>query len=230
MGTPMGIAAGLLAGLVGAAAWAAIAYYANLEIGYLAWGIGGLVGFATASGAGKSGPVLGGIAVLITIASICGGKYATVETGIQSSLTEIQADFEKQLAEGFTDEILVSCLADGLVTQETANGNSVDWPEGVDPSEASEPADYPRVILRDAQAKWDGMDADAHAEYHTEIENSTRKNFEAYLIGATQEARSEGFFATFSMFDLLFFGLGVATAWGIAGSAEDDDVPTTEPI
>lgn len=230
MGTPMGIAAGLLAGLIGAAAWAAIAFYANLEIGYLAWGIGGLVGFAVASGAGKTGPVLGGIAVLITIASICGGKFAVVETEIQSSLTEVYADFEQQLAEGFTDEVLVSFLADGIVTQEESAGKSIDWPKGVDLSEASTPADYPQAIWQNAQKKWDAMDDEGHTEFHAQIESNTRENFEAYIAGVTEEARSEGFFATFSLFDLLFFGLGVVTAWGIAGSAEEDGVPTAEPI
>lgn len=230
MGTPMGIAAGLLAGLIGAAAWAAIAFYANLEIGYLAWGIGGLVGFAVASGAGKTGPALGGIAVLITIASICGGKFAVVETEIQSSLAEVRADFEQQISEGLSDEVLVSYLADDLVAQEKVAGNTIDWPEGVDPSEASEQADYPQAIWRNAQSNWDSMDDAAHSEFETQVVNNTRENYDAYIAELIQEARSEGFLATFSMFDLLFFGLGVVTAWGIAGSAEDDGVPTAEPI
>lgn len=35
-----------VAALVGAAAWGLVAFYAHREIGWLAWGIGALVGFA----------------------------------------------------------------------------------------------------------------------------------------------------------------------------------------
>ncbi|NOZ39633.1 MAG: hypothetical protein GXP24_05340, partial [Planctomycetes bacterium] len=66
---PIQIISGAIAGAVGAAIWAAVAYFANLEIGYIAWGIGGLVGVAVAA-TGKNTTLAGVVAVLITIASL----------------------------------------------------------------------------------------------------------------------------------------------------------------
>ncbi|MEZ6096102.1 MAG: hypothetical protein R3C03_18070 [Pirellulaceae bacterium] len=65
------IFAGLAAGLMGAAIWAAIAYFANVEIGYVAVGIGFLVGFVIAqTGPNGTGPAIG--AVLITVLAFGG--------------------------------------------------------------------------------------------------------------------------------------------------------------
>ena len=41
--TPLALAAGLVAALVGGLVWAGIVLFTNYEIGWVAWGIGGLV-------------------------------------------------------------------------------------------------------------------------------------------------------------------------------------------
>ena len=50
VGIPLALAS--LAALLGAAAWGLLAIYADLQHGFLAWGIGGLVGFAVVKGGG----------------------------------------------------------------------------------------------------------------------------------------------------------------------------------
>lgn len=46
-----GILVGILAGAVCAGIWAAIIHYASMELGILAWAVGGAVGFGVAIGA-----------------------------------------------------------------------------------------------------------------------------------------------------------------------------------
>lgn len=220
MGVPMGIAAGGLAGLVGAALWAAIAYYANMEIGYLAWGIGAAVGFATAAGASARGPILGVIAVVITIVSICGGKLAIVEVGLQEFLAQQRESFESNIAE-MTEETQVSYLADDVVAARAEAGNPVEWPDDVDPSQASTEAEYPVDVWSEAEKQWAGMDESARASHLEAVQSMSRRNFATFSSEVSGEYRLEGFKQTFGMMDLLFFGLAIFTAWGIAGNGDE---------
>lgn len=74
----VGLVLGLVAALVSAVVWAGIAYFANYEIGWLAIGVGFLVGIAVlAGGKGVSAKygVLGGALALF---GILAGKYFTV--------------------------------------------------------------------------------------------------------------------------------------------------------
>lgn len=45
----------VLGGIAGAAIWAAVAFYAHLEAGYVAWGVGILTGLGAAIFADKKG-------------------------------------------------------------------------------------------------------------------------------------------------------------------------------
>lgn len=82
--------AGLGAAAVGASVWAAIAYYADYELGFVAWGIGVAVGFAIARIAGASGMPAQAIAVICALLGIAGGKYAAFYAFIKD---EINAEY-----------------------------------------------------------------------------------------------------------------------------------------
>lgn len=230
MNVSAGAIAGVVAGAIGAAAWAALAYYANVEIGWLAIGIGALVGFATSAGAAiggsstsgdaPSGPFLGGIAVLITIASLCAGKYAIVEIGIQQALAQISAEWNA--SEPMSDELLVSYVADEI--GEDTHGedwfNHYEWPENTEGEQPASEADYPADLWKQAQTKWDAMSPDEQAAYRQSTAEAARAGMEEFTATMANEARQEGFLATFGVMDLLFFGIAVMAAWGIAGSGE----------
>jgi len=67
---------GLIGGALGCGIWTAIAYYAQLEVGYVAWAIGGLAGAGCAMGArGYAGATSGLFACIIALAAIAAGKY-----------------------------------------------------------------------------------------------------------------------------------------------------------
>jgi hypothetical protein len=83
------LGAGALAALVGGLLWALIVAITEYEIGYLAWGIGLLSGFAVMFAArGRKGLPLQVIAVVSSIAGIVIGKYGTFFYWVRESVRE----------------------------------------------------------------------------------------------------------------------------------------------
>ncbi len=202
-----GIGAGVIAGILGAAIWAAVSYYARVEIGYLAWGIGALVGIAVTY-SGSTGPVAGGLAVVITALSLLAGKYMAVEFDIQHALSELDTNV--------SEELVISYLADEICTEREAKGQEINWPTSLDDSEPDSQEDYPADIWKQAENTWSGLSPDEQQERR----DTAEENMQAMLVFFTNQVRQDGFLGSFSAFDLLFFGLGVATAFGIPNQAE----------
>lgn len=75
--TGLALAGGLAGGVVGAALWALISRLTHMEIGYIAWAVGFLVGIGATRGGG-AGPAMGGAAATIALAAIVAGKFVTV--------------------------------------------------------------------------------------------------------------------------------------------------------
>jgi hypothetical protein len=73
------VSIGLVAGAIGAGIWAVIAYFTGFELGWIAWGVGLLVGVGVAIGNKGEGSVPAGVlAAVLAILSVVGGKYAMV--------------------------------------------------------------------------------------------------------------------------------------------------------
>lgn len=60
-----GAIGGTIAGIIGALIWGGIAYSSGYEIGWIAWGIGGLVGFGVLVGVGEEAGLVSGIMALV---------------------------------------------------------------------------------------------------------------------------------------------------------------------
>lgn len=74
----MGLIGGLAAAVIGGVVWAWLTLSTGYEIGFVAWGIGLLCGFAVMQLAGgKTGPAFQVVAVLASILGIAIGKYGT---------------------------------------------------------------------------------------------------------------------------------------------------------
>lgn len=84
-----------IAALVGAAAWGLIAHFANTEFGYLAWGIGALVGFAAVKGGGHGTVTALGAAALAVLA-IGTGKHFAFRAAVDTAADEYVAGIEPQ--------------------------------------------------------------------------------------------------------------------------------------
>jgi len=219
---------GAIAGVAGAALWAAIAYFANVEIGWLAWGIGGAVGFACAQGAGYGSRLIGTTAALITVVALLLGKVATVELLVNQEFGDPQALLEQTIAE-LNDETLTSWLADDVVAGYEERGEKVDWPPGVNPRIASTQVEYPAEIWKIAAQQWDAFSQDQKQAYHDAVERAIRENFTDNFDEARGLIREEGFFNSFSGVDLLFFGLAIYTAFSVGQMHEVEEEAIDEP-
>ncbi len=210
---------GSLAGLLGAAAGAAIAYYANYEIGWLAWGIGLAVGAATVKGAGHGSQTVGVVAVVITVISLVLGKYATVELLMSEINFDPQQMVEESLA-GLNEDALTSYLADEIATAREEAGEEIAWPEEDVEIESVQGA-YPADIWTAAADKYQSFSEQEKQDHRTKVEESIRNNL-ANLEILEDQIRQESFFQSFSAMDLLFFGLAIYTAFSVANSNEFD--------
>jgi len=70
---------GILVGIVAAVGWAVVAYVTHYEIGWVAWGVGALIGLAVAKSAHEPNAVLGPMAAGLAVASLLLGKILILE-------------------------------------------------------------------------------------------------------------------------------------------------------
>jgi len=215
MNTIGGIIGGLIGGLVGALIWAGISAWTGYEIGWIAWGIGGLVGLGCVKGGKGGGVPVAVIAVVITILSLVAGKYAAIEFILAGQVGNKDEFIETAIAELDGEDLVISYLADDIIQERISRGEAVEWPEGSLPDEAAEQADYPPDIWTEAVSEWEHRSADDKAAYREELSEQMRINIDAWY----DEVSMIGFADSFNLMDLIFFGLAVVTAFQIAAKA-----------
>lgn len=206
---------GLVGGVIGAVIWASVAYFTQYEIGWIAWAVGGLVGYGVAwgnRGVDHSSTSAGVLAVGITLLALAAGKYLAV----QASFPGDEELVELLLGEGPDQEYLISVLADEVVRQHEVAGRVVDWPAGVDPAMASTRIEYPPAIWAEAEATWTGMSEGERGDHRAEVVEGARENIRAQLPLIRADIMEGAFLGSFGAMDLLFFGLAIVTAWGLA--------------
>ena len=227
----MPVVGALVAGVIGATVWAAIGFFTGFELGILAWGIGGLVGVGALIGARGDGNLwVGCVAAVIAVGSILGGKYVMVSMFLNDSFTSgiVNAasngldDMELEQADA---SWVQSDMAWTIVEQREADGETIAWPDGIDPYDeegdgAYWPEDFPKDIQDEVLAEWDAL---SPSEQQDRIETQQRiyEEFANNLRDAFGGAMmKEGFIATFGIFDLVWLFFALATAYGI-GAQED---------
>lgn len=211
---PKWVIAGGIGGLLGAAIWAGISYATNYEIGWIAWGIGFVVGVAVRISAGESeeGLAPGLTAAAVAIVSVVAGKYAAYSllvASISSSALAIDIGVNDMIV-GFADEI---------ATERMARGQSVVFTGGKTIETATNQEDYPADIWQQATQRWQSMSpADQQARLGQRREQLQQM---AGMLGSLAPPFSE----TFSLFDALWFFLAAGTAYklGHGNLASDDD-------
>ncbi len=207
---PLALVMALVAGGVGSVVWALVALYANLEIGYLAWGIGGLVGFAAVKFGGR-GVVMGGIAAVISVLSIFGGKFAAIEgeirqmtdrTAHEAYVEEMQVDVEalEALGPDPSDERLAIMMSARGYTDE-------------DPGSVSEEAiENFRESIMPTLVEFDAQGAD----YDKWSENQDEWIRMVYL---GEDGHFGAIKSEMNLIDAIFLLLGLSTAFGLVSKA-----------
>jgi hypothetical protein len=220
------IAGGAIAGTIGALVWAGIALFTGYELGWIAWGIGGLVGFGVLVGsAGEKSSASGVVAVVLAVLTLLGAKYVTVQMLLGDD-TQITEAFVSGLQD---DELVVSYLADDVAAQFADEGRPVNWPAGVDPSQATTRVEYPPDVWAVAQERWNGMSQTEREQFRTELADMVSANVTEAMDVIRGELTQVGFMGSFGPLDLIFFGLAVVTAYKVAaGSAPGQQEEQTE--
>ncbi len=212
---------GVAAGLLGAAVWAAIVYFFQLEIGWLAWGVGLLVGVAVLFGnEGHKTKTAGLLAAIIAALSVVVGKYAAVKAFVADTDSVLAETVEKLDAD---DEFAVSYIADEVAADMEMNGQTLDWPGDTLPMEPTAQMHYPANVWAVAQARWDSMGPGGQEEYKAQVVNNLQENIALFQDMVVMES----FKGSFGGMDLLFFGLAIVTAFQIAGGKTEE--LATEP-
>jgi hypothetical protein len=181
------------AALAGGAIWAAIVGITNFEVGWVAWGIGGLVGLAMRKATSLRNTTIAAIAAGLAILGLLAGKVM-----IQVFVT--RPAFEQALRED--DNAVASVLA---------------W--NMREEKEFEPALQARLdalgendTLPDAL--WEEMTAAANVEAEglTEEErNEMKEHYVSSVLADVGPWQQLGW--GFSLYDLLWFALAISTAW-----------------
>lgn len=212
-----GIIAGVIVGIIGAAAWAAVAFFTGFEIGWIAWGIGAGVGAAIAWGCDTS-KATGVIAVVIALAAIMAGKYLAVEI----SLAKEKDNANQEIAASMNDEeYLISWLADGLIYDMQQNGQTINWPAGVNPDEACKKDHYPHVVWAASEATWNNMNDAEKDEFRVAVKEQAASNINEYA----NSLKAEGFMSSFGPIDIIFFVLAIASAYKLGAGVNKEPRP-----
>jgi hypothetical protein len=214
---PGAVAGGVIAGAIGAAVWAGIAYFTGYEVGWVAWAVGGLVGFGVVLGnSGERSQQAGVLAVVVTVLALLAAKYTTVQL-ILSNDSEIMSALVSGLED---DELVISYLADDVVVEFMSEDKPVNWPVGVDPSQASTEVEYPTDVWAVAQSQWDEWSVAEREEYRSDLEEMVSANIAVAMEDIRSEMAQIGFMGSFGLLDIIFFGLAVVTAYKVAATAQ----------
>ena len=182
------------AAFAGAAAWALAAIFLNIEHGVIAWGIGGLIGFAVVK-AGGHGQMLAVSAAILAVLSIGSGRYAIYRAAVDDVAAQ-QADAE--LFEAYRADAAAWQALGADATAEQVEEFALDHDYDVDSAAEFREFAAPRLEwLASADRtleEWQAFEAGGIAE---------RFGFVDYLK------------ADFHPFDVLFLILGLATAYGM---------------
>lgn len=214
------IVAGIAAGTVGAAVWAAVAFFAGINAVVIAWGIGAIVGFAIAK-TGRTGGLPGVAAVLITIVAIMAGKYGTFEIAMHKVR---QINQEVLAGVDGSDEAVLLAGVHKRARERVDAGDELVWPDGMTIDDAETQEDYPQELWEEVEQEWKAKsDAEREALRQQHVEDV--KESLKMLDGLFDGMKNAMFWGSFGLRDLLFFGLAIYTAWATAGrtQAEESD-------
>ena len=196
---------GFVAGVIGALVWAGIAVVGNVEIGWIAIGIGFLVGIGTSFGSKGGGIAPALIAALITVASIAGGKYFTVKY--------FSMQMDTQMQEFTEDDAIVNLILEGpesdlKMFEKLPAVSQANFEDDIVSN------DFHPKVWAYGKEKWDAMTEAEQLDYM-----ELKKEERAMLINQLKDGiEAEGFRNAWGPMDILFIVIGVVTAFQIGMS------------
>ena len=156
------LGAGLVAAVVGGVVWGLIVKWTDYEVGFVAWGIGFLVGLAVVTAARTRGLVLQVVAVLCVLLGILIGKYLSFVWVLQNAAADEFRDavdipvFSMDTFDLFRDNLdtvfgWIDLLWVGFAVVSAWRALQPQWPEPAQPvhqSAPDEPASFDGRVPR----------------------------------------------------------------------------------
>ncbi len=214
---PLAWFAALFGGTIGAAAWAAISRLTGLEIGYAAWGIGLLVGYAAKYFGGK-GKTTAVSCALVSLASILGGKGLSTADAIRQAFhAELPQAYENHVREA---QAYHSDASDAEIAKFMIENNYSEHAEAtaIQPDDIKAFRTNVGTSLEDFAKKMPAL-----SEWANSPEVQEMKAYYLSLKNVTSSVKQ-----SLNAIDLIFGGLGVVTAYQVVANQGDDGVDEDE--
>ena len=200
--TSLALAAGLIAGLVAGGVWALIVIQTGYEIGFVAWGVGLLVGFAMSRLTASRSTGLAVAAASFAAIGLLAGKLLIGSFGAGTLADALLED----------DQFFTQAVIQDMVDQRSFNEATLE--------------EYDATVAADdtlSDALWDQMVAQARTRMATmsEEERSTLARSVADQVYGSQDLvgriRNQ-----MTGWDLLWFLLAVSTAYGMMKASDPE--------
>lgn len=202
---PLAIAAGLVAALAAGAIWAAIVRVTNFEVGYVAWGVGVVIGVAMSRVTAQRGKTLAAMAAGMAVLGLLAGKAFIFGMSAGPIAEDILGD---------------TASLEGAMAWQMYEARELD-PATLDSVDA-------RFAARDtiSDALW-GQMLDQSAARLQAMDGEQKAGVARVAARNTLQRMGlmNGVMAQFSAFDLLWMFLAVGTAYRIMAQAKTEDAP-----
>ena len=145
------------------------------------------------------------VAVLLTVLSLLGGKYAAVKLAVRGIDAAIPA-FNME------DEDVKIRMADISIRESGQDPSMLKFRNGTSFETAESLKDYPPKIAKGIEKSFKQMSVE---EIET-VKEEAEAEYDQIVSAFESEATKRGFADSFSAFDILFFLLGIFTAGKVA--------------
>ncbi len=125
---------------------------------------------------------------------------------------------EKDRRAALAHDVLVG-YADRIAASWDEQGHSLAWPEDMSIETAYAPEDYPPDVWEAAETQWESLDVEGQQAAIDQQRASAEASFGSF----TAEARDQIFIESFTLFDLLWIGLALFTAFKVGAGAAGDE-------
>lgn len=192
-GLTLGIVGSAIGAAIGAAIWTAVAYFANYELGWIAWGLGGLAGIGMHLGARDTNSYYGVIAAVIAILGIVLAKFALVVIVLNAAFVVEGVDEPR--------ERLIELYAGREIPE-------LDVPENATDEQVE--AEYEKHMVVERPKAKQRVDAMSDDEVRRELEQ-----IDAEVAETLSTVRTSLFMHQFTLFDLIFAFFAIGTAYRV---------------
>jgi hypothetical protein len=205
---------GLIGALVGGAVWTGITYATGYEIGYVAWGIGFLVGMCVKIGAAENeGAAYGALALLLSVLAILGAKWMVADLLVKKHFAEFMKTAQ------ISDQELTYEYVDVVLDEMEKEKQEIKWPGEFTRENAELPEHFPAGVWDKAAEKFKAL-----SDSEKQVKRIEREKFNKTLVETLVESsRNEAFKNSFGVVDIIFFVLAAYTAYSIGAGGKSEE-------